>query len=205
MSESSDETQSLLENAVYQQLFNAQDNNKICGKNPDNTMQVTGVDQLLDSFLTDLKKNLELLKKQKLKEFLQTYEKRFHINLKDTLERIEANFEGMGGMEMLEGQETVLYYMVLTKLLEALREYSYNSWGSDRIKEIYEEQAGKKFNDVAKDKIQNLAALNEENISILYNLSFIAMLSTSYGDKKFITTLKRLVTTRINKIVKQIL
>jgi len=191
---------SMLENAVFQQLFLG--SNRIMGKNPDNPMQLTGIGQILRRFIADLKSQLDLLKNQKLGEFLQYFEQRFNLSLKDVKERIELNFEGMGN---LEGQETVVLYMVLTKLLEHLRETGYRTWGANMIKETYEQMSGKKFTQPIADKVQNLAALNEENISLLYNLSFLAFLCDSYNNKKMIVTLKRLVSIRINRIVEKLM
>lgn len=204
IAQTNDETRNLLENAVYQQLFDTSDKTRICGKNPDQTMQLTGVDKLLEAFITDIANTLNVIKEGNIGKFLTNFESKFGIALSETKERIESNFEGMGGIDAMAGQETIVVYMVLTKFLEALREFGYNQWGSNRINEAFKEQLGKKFDEEANQRLQKLAALSEENISILYNLSFIALLSTVYGDKRVITTLKRLVTTRVNKIVAKI-
>lgn len=190
----------MLENAVFQQLFLG--SNRIMGKNPDNTMQLTGIGQILRRFISDIKSQLDLLKTKRLQDFLDYFEKRFNLSLKDVKERVELNFEGMGD---LEGQETVVLYMVLTKLLEHLRENAYRMWGNDAIKETYESVSGHKYDDKIAEKVQNMAALNEENISLLYNLSFLAFLCDSYNNKKMIITLKRLVSTRVNRIVAQLI
>ncbi|MHA1583954.1 MAG: hypothetical protein ACTSWL_01755 [Promethearchaeota archaeon] len=174
------------------------------GKNPENTMQLTGVNMLLSRFIHDLQYNLQLLSKHKIQEFLEIYENTFKLDLKPTLNRINANFEGMGGIEVLSGQETILYYMVLTKLLEALREKAYQKWGFSQIKEQISKISKHKIDNDTLHKIQHLAALNEQNISLLYNLSFIRMLVEIYGSKKFNITMKRLISLRVNRIIKLI-
>jgi hypothetical protein len=194
-----DQTQDMLEQAVYQQLFCGE--NRIMGKNPANTMQLSGVDKLFDKFISELKDNLELITNKKLKNFLDIFENRFSLSLKGVKTRIETNLEGMGD---LEGQEIVMIYMVLTKLLEALRETSYNKFGNQRIIDSYELQSKKKFTNKIKEKIQKLAALNEENISLLYNLSFVGLLAASYNLGNLSKTVKRLLSTRINRIIKKI-
>lgn len=195
-------TQEMLENAVYQQLFLG--GKRIMGKNPDNTMQLTGVDEILSKFIEDLRKSLKLLAKHKIHEFLTHFGLLFSVDLNPTEKRIQNNFDGMGGLDQLVGQETILYYMVMTKLLEALRENAYTQWGFERIKIAFEKQTGEKFTTKIHQKVQNLAALNESNISLLYNLCFILLLSNAYDKTKFSTTLKRLTTVRINKIIEKI-
>ncbi len=196
------DTQEMLENAVYQQLFLG--GKRIMGKNPENTMQLTGVDDILTKFIGDLRKSLPLLSNFKVHEFISHFAQLFSIDLSSTEERIQTNFEGMGGIDQLKGQETILYYMVMTKLLESLRENAYKQWGFERIKESYEKQTNHEFSKEIHQKIQNLAALNESNISLLYNLCFILLLTTAYEKNKFSTTLKRLTTVRINKIIDKI-
>lgn len=197
--ESQDIETSMLENAVFQQLFAG--SNRIMGKNPANTMQITGVNLLLRRFIYDLRFHMNWVKQQKLDDFLAYFAKRFNVNLDEVKERIESNFAGMGN---LEGQETVVIYMTLTKLLENLREQAYKQYGRDAIENAFKETTGKNFGDKEAEKIQNLAALNEENISLLYNLSFVAFLAISYNNKALSSTVKRLVSTKVNKIVEKI-
>ncbi len=195
-------TQEMLENAVYQQLFLG--GKRIMGKNPENTMQLTGVDEILTKFIGDLDKSLPLLSHFKVHEFISHFAQLFSVDLSATENRIQTNFEGMGGIDQLKGQETIVYYMVMTKLLESLRETAYKQWGFERIKNSYEKQTHRKFSNEIHHKIQNLAALNESNISLLYNLCFILLLTTAYEKNKFSTTLKRLTSVRINKIIDKI-
>jgi len=53
-------------------------------------------------------------------------------------------------------------------------------------------------------RLQELAALNEPNISLLYNLCFLLLLGEMYADNTYQITLKRLTSRRINKIVEKI-
>ena len=196
--------QDLLEHAVYQQLWSG--GARIMGKNPEFTMQLTGVENLLKFLIKDLEKNLPLIQKKKYSQFLHEFESKFDIDLSHTLERIETNLGGMGAYNDSDNDQpdVMIYYMVLTKLLEALREKSYQMWGYGQIREKYTQSTKHAFTRKAGDKLQRLAALNEENVSILYNLSFILMLGLHYGSKKFQTTIKRLTTTRVNRVVQQL-
>ena len=200
--EGDDLTQVMIEQAVYQQLFCGKGSNRIMGKNPENTMQLTGVQPLLKKFMNDIRSHLPLIKEHKIAEFLGYFKAFMHVDLSSAQERIETNLAAMGGMD---GEDTVLYYITLTKFLEEIREFSYGKYGFDRIKEIYAAKAGKKFNAEAKEKVHHLASLNEENISLLYNLSFISFLTISYNKRRFSQTMKRLITQRVNRIVAKVL
>jgi hypothetical protein len=196
--------QDLLEHAVYQQLWSG--GARIMGKNPEFTMQLTGVENLLKLLIKDLEKNLPLIQKKKYSQFLHEFESKFDLDLSHTLERIETNLGGMGAYNDVDNDQpdVMIHYMILTKLLEALRDHSYQIWGYGQIQEKYTKSTGHAFTEKARDKLQQLGALNEPNYSLLYNLSFILMLGLHYGSKKFQRTIKRLTTTRVNRIVELI-
>ncbi len=198
-----DHVQDMLEQAVYQQLFCSGEGERIMGKNPEYTMQYTGIEKLLDEFIEELRVNLPKILDLKIADYLKVFEKRFGVDLSTTEDRILTNFEGMGGLEFVKDQPTMLIYMVLTKMIEAIREYGYAKWGRGRIIEQYEEFSGKKFTKKIDEKINNLAALNNRSISLLYNLSFITLLNESYAKGKDLTTAKRLTTMKVNTIVKK--
>ena len=204
MAQIDEDTREMLEQAVYQQLFNNQNPNQIMGKNPDNRMQITGVDELLEVFIQDLNSNLQLLRDLKFKEFLVIFEKRFGISLDPTLKRIQNNVEGMGGLDIAREQITIIIYIVLTKLLEELREKGYQKWGLGQLKSKFTKQSNKDFGLQAKNNLQKLAALNEENISLLYNLSFLLLIAINYKQQNIEKTLKRLISLRINRILQKI-
>lgn len=192
----------MLENAVYQQLFLGK--KQIQGKNPEHTMQLTGIEKLLDKFIDDLAAHLHFILEHKIQKFIDYFQKKFNLDLHATYERIMENLNNMGGIENFEGQETVIIYIILTKLVEALREHSYQIWGKKRIAEDFEANFRKKFGSEEEQELQNLAATNNPNISLLYNLSFIMLLVNVYGSEKFQTTVKRLTTLRVNRILKKL-
>src|SRR6056297_733773 len=157
MSLEQEQIREMLEQAVYQQLFSTDKEDRIMGKNPEYTMQFTGVKELLDNFLDELNNNLDLVLDFKIGKFLEVFEKRFDIDLDGTEERIMTNFEGMGGKDIVMQNDTMLIYMVLTKMVEAIREKAYAKWGKRRIIEQYEEITGKKFNENINEEVNKLA------------------------------------------------
>ncbi len=194
----------MLKQAVYQQLFLGED--RIMGRMPINTMAFKDVGRLLNKFIREVKKQLEILDTDHLEDFLVYFEKMFEFNLSDVKERIENNFVGMGD---LVGQEVMVLYMCLTKLLESTREEAYKKFGLIQIKEAYKKQmqiTGEQadFNGKLKKKIQNLAATGDENMSLLYNLCFIRLLADSFKQKPIAINAKKQITKKVNLIVKNI-
>jgi hypothetical protein len=204
MAPSPSEIQNLLEHAVYQQLFNTDNQNRIMGKNPENTMQITGVNHLLTQFLEEITSSLSNINVEKISPFIHIFEKRFGIDLSKTEQKIQHNFDEMLSLGPLDGQEIMIYYTILTKVLESVREYSYNIIGLEQIKATWKKTKNQSFSGEPKAALQKLAALNDPDVSILYNLSFIAHLAQVYQNKKLIPTTRRLVTLRVNRIIKSI-
>ncbi len=174
------------------------------GKNPENTMQLTGVSHLLRHFIDEVKQNISLIDYEKIDPFVLVFERRFDMNLTNSKQKIQNNIKEMGDWGSMDGQEIMIYYTILTKLLEAIREYSYNSYGLLKIKETWKKQTGKHFSGKPKAALQKMAALNKPDVSILYNLSFIAHLAQAYQDSRLIPTTKRLITLRVNRIVREL-
>lgn len=196
---SEEELDELLEKAVFQQLFLGKD--QIMGRMPQNTMHLKDIGTLITLFIEDIKKNLNLVNKDNLETFIQYFEKMFGFNLDETRERLQNNF---AEMDDLTGQEIMVLYMVLTKLLENIRELSYFKNGLDKIKEAYLENYNKEIDNSTIEKMQTLGATGDKDISLLYNLCFLQLLANSYQIASISTNLKRQITIKINSILKKI-
>ena len=119
-------------------------------------------------------------------------------------EKVLANIKAMD----IEGQEIVVLYMVLTKILESLRSQSYLNYGLAQITKIYnqnfkQEDIQWKNKDIRK-KLQKLSEKGDGNLSLLYNLCFIRLLAESFKDKAVSINSKRQVTKKINTIIQQL-
>ena len=189
----------MLKHAIYQQLFLG--DNQIMGKNPQNIMYIEGVDELKEDFYQDLKSHLCQLKTNNLSQFLHYFARKFNTHLNSVRGRIEEN---LSNMDNLKDQEIVIIYMVLTKVLETLREKAYRLVGEHLIKQKFRSKTNKYFTKVIAEKVQRLAALNDEDISLLYNLSFIEMLAEKYQNNSLKKLTQNLILTRLDRIIEKI-
>jgi hypothetical protein len=108
-------------------------------------------------------------------------------------------------MDDLTGQEIMVLYMVLTKLLENVRELSYIKFGLNRIKEEFFDFSKKEIDPTTLEKIQTLGATGDKDMSLLYNLCFLQLLANIYNLSTISTNIKRQITLKINMIIKKII
>ena len=185
----------MLEQAVFQQLFLGQ--NRIMGRIPKDTMSMKDVGKILNRFINFIKENLSDFELENLDAFLGLFEVKFGMELGSVREKVLANFREMNN---LEGQEIIILYMVLTKLLESLRQQSYIKYGFAQITDNYNRNFKQETKEIIRKKLQRLSEKKDVNLSLLYNLCFIRLLAVSFEDKKISTNSKRQITIKINNI-----
>ena len=162
----------MLEQAVFQQLFLGK--NRIMGRIPKDTMSMKDVGKILNRFINFIKINLNDFDLEKLDAFLGLFEMKFNMELGSVQDKVLANFREM---DNLAGQEIIILYMVLTKLLESLREQSYIKYGFDQIIYQYRQNFKREDNETILKKLQHLSSRGDVNLSLLYNLCFIRLLA----------------------------
>ena len=196
-----------LEHALYQQLLG--DSDEIMGKCPENRMQITGIQDLMKLFFNDVKNHLYLIKEMKIQDFIEYFAKKFDFKLDEVHDHVKGNLQGMGlttmDKEMFEQNELMIIYMTLTKLVETIRDASFLRYGFQALKEKFEENCGTEFTQKHKEYLHHMQAMGEKNSSLLFNLSFLKLISSAYKFKNMETTIKRLTTMKLNVISKMIL
>ena len=193
--------QTLLKQAVYQQLFLSKD--KIMGRMPQNVMQFKDVGILLEEFIEEIYSHVDLLNPRELRAFFRFFEAKFNMDLSSVREQILRNFAGMGDMDD-PSMDLMKIYMVLTKLLERTREQAYIRYGLSRIETEYEGKSEQKVKD-GKESFQLFAQTSDASISLLYNLCFIRLLAESFGEKRILSNAKRQITVKINDVLEKML
>jgi len=189
----------MIEKAVYQQLFLGKD--RIMGRMPETTMQFKNVEKLLTNFINSLSTKLNELDFNNIEEIIKYFENIFNLDLNESRERIKNN---INEIDDISNQEILIFYMILTKILENIREQAYYNFGINVLIEKYEQITNFKFNDEVKQKIQKMSALGDKDISLLYNLCFIQLLAQVYKEQNILTNAKRQISKKITLIIKNI-
>jgi len=116
--------------------------------------------------------------------------------LKDKIEVLKENAAA--------GEIVILYTMVLSTLISKIRDIHFNN----SIEEI-KRRVKVKDKNIKEEQIQNqlnqMFMRNNENISILYNLSYLDALASSFNYKKVVKVCKIQMGKYINRIVNLVL
>lgn len=151
-------------------------------------MKIKNSGQIIHKFKNLFNSNIDLFLKGNYLEFLKAFGQ-----IKGLNEVIinEAHIELQNKIEYLQDTEldtVVLYTIVLSVLITRIRDYHFNA----TIEEVKNRVKKKKTLKDAKiqEQLNELFMRNNENISLLYNISYIDALAESFNYKKVAHTCK---------------
>jgi hypothetical protein len=196
--ETAKNTQSMLDQAVYHQLFMG--NDRIMGAGENDSIEIPDVEDLLALFMLELKKRLGYITIRKLDEFFGYFGMKYQMNFADVQAIAEANMEGAAG---LEGQTLGIMYMALAKFIESLRNQAFERWGLPQMKALFEELTGQPFGGPVIDLIQNKISGNDSKMMLLFNVSFISWLASIFPDHPTSQMIQEKITPRMRDIAIQ--
>jgi len=191
-------------NLVNQQFYDG--DNKIIGRTPKISVKINASGQIIQKFKELFIRNINFFLEGNYLDFLLSFKKITGINekivdeiyeeLKDKIEVLKENSAA--------GEIVILYTMVLSTLISKIRDIHFNN----SIEEI-KRRVKVKDKNVKEEQIQNqlnqMFMRNNENISILYNLSYLDALASSFKYKKVVKVCKIQMGKYINRIVKLVL
>lgn len=193
------------DNLVNQQFYRG-GQDKIIGRTPQISLKIRTSGQIIQKFKDLFNDNINLFLKGKYFEFLLPFKKIEGLNedlineiYEELKEKIEVLKENVADEEIV-----ILYTMVISVLITKIRELHFDN----AIAEI-KKRAKAKSSKLTEDKIQkglnNLYMRNNDNVSILYNISYLDALASSFNYKKVARVAKIQKGKYINKIVNLIL
>jgi hypothetical protein len=196
------QTQSILDQAVFQQLFSGAGSDRILGANANQSIKIENVEFLLNSFMVELKNNLSLIECGRVGEFFSVLSQRYQLDLTDVQQQVEANLVGcIDG----ESDANVGVYITVTKLVEKLRNISFEHFAIGWISWLFYETTKQTFDGPARDKFNQLLNDNDPDISLLYNVSFILWLTHLYPDTPYSEPIKAVIQAHTQKVITRLL
>jgi hypothetical protein len=187
----------MIELGVYALVVRGQGKDLLMGKNIKDYVPVPGLEALLHLFILDIDGAFSFIYKQDVEGYLKVLQKKFQLDFPSLQENLLANISGM--IEM-ESDDVMIYYLVITKTLEFIRQevYDRNCW--EIVSLAYKHLQKKSPEENLKKKMQELDDQGNPAMSLMYNLIFIYFLANKYKPE-----VKSTIIEIVAKIIAQIL
>ena len=192
------QTQVMLDEAIFHQLFSGAGTDRIMGLDENSSLQIENVEELLNSFMAELKPKLFLVNATQIGEFFAYFAERFQLDLTDVQVVVAANLEGMAG---LENEENAQLFMVIAKFIEKLRNITFEHFGVGWIAYLFHEIGGMVFEGAPKEKFNQLLNDNDPDIGLLYNVSFILWLTHMYPNTPYSQPIQDVIKNHAVKVI----
>ncbi len=189
---------------LIEQQFKIPGRDIIIGRTPEVSVKISKSGQIVKKFKDLFNSNLHLFIEGKYLQFLNLFKKikgidENHIN--EIYQDLELKFENLKDTDNIN--IVVLYAMVLNSLISSIRDLNF----AETIREIKKRVKNRiSANETQIQKeLDKLFMMNDGNVSILYNISYLDTLAESFNYNKVAHTCKIQESKFINRIVNLII
>ncbi|MFW9998528.1 MAG: hypothetical protein ACFE9Q_01325 [Candidatus Hodarchaeota archaeon] len=191
------------DNLINQQFYTG-GHDIITGRTPEISLKISNSGQIIRKFKDLFNQNLQLFIEGKYLEFLRLFKKIKGVDenyIREIYQDLELKFETLKEADNIN--TVITYSLVLNSLISSIRDINFG----ESIREI--KKRVKKKSKIPDHNIQEaidkLFMRNDDNISILYNISYLDTLAESFNYKKVAHICKIQKSKFINRIVKLII
>ncbi len=193
------------DNLVSQQFYN-KGQDVIIGRTPEVHLKISKSGQVVQKFKDLFNENINLFLEGNYLQFLLPFKKIKGLDEKKILEinqQLKEKFELLKD-DIHESEIVILYTFVLSALISRIRDLHFNN-AIEKIKRRVKEKSSKISGKKIQDTLDELFMRNNDNISILYNISYLDALALSFNYKKVSRVCKIQQGKYMNRIVNLIL
>jgi hypothetical protein len=191
----------MLQLGVYALLVRGEGKDLLMGTNVQNYIKLPGLEALLHQFIVDLDAAFEFIYENNIDRFLSQLENRFSIDLNPLKENLTNNITQM---RALESDDIMIYYLVITKTLEYIRNHVFQSQGREWIRDTYKKLKKETPDPAFLEELECIDSACNVDYSLLYNLVFIHHLAQVYQNQSMQEKTTRLIQKSIDNMIKDI-
>jgi len=202
---------------VLESLYNATDNlinqqfykegrDTIIGRTPEVSLKISNSGQIVRKFKDMFNENMHLFLDGEYLKFLNLFQKIKGMDenyIQEINQDLELKFENLKSANAENINVVILYSLVLNSLISSIRDLNFEEAISEIKKRI------KNKITITDSKIQEeldkMFMKNDDNVSILYNISYLDTLAESFNYKKVAKVCKIQISRYINRIVNKII
>lgn len=190
----------MLQLGVYALVVRGQGQDLLMGKNVRDYVEISGLEKLLHFFIADLDKVFSFIYDNDIASYLNALEEKFSLDLSSLQVNMEQNIEAM---VETDSDDIMIYYLVITKTLENIRQQVFDRNGWSWI----EKSLKKKKKTLTKEIKNDLNSLDDEgnqDLSLLYNLVFTNYLAKIYKDTDMLKKSQKLIEDSIDNLIQNL-
>lgn len=171
---------------VHQQFY-LDGKDIIMGRTPEIQVKIQYSGQIISKFKDLLNENIDLFMNKKYLKFLKKFEKiqgmtqslikEIYSELKRKIESIEQN------LEYSRENSVIFYTILLNTLITNIREVHFQNSLKIIYRKLNQHKSSVKRSEI-KNELNNLFMRNNENVSILYNISYLHALANTFNYKQ---------------------
>ena len=185
---------------LIEQQFKVPGKDIIIGRTPEVSVKISNSGQIIKKFKDLFNSNLQLFIDGKYLQFLKLFKiiKGVDENyINEIYQDLELKLENLRDTENIS--IVVLYAIVLNSLISSIRDLNF----TETIKEIKKRVKNKvsKNDSQIQEELDKLFMVNDDNVSILYNISYLDTLAESFNYRKVAHICKIQKGKYINRIV----
>ena len=185
---------------LIEQQFKVPGKDIIIGRTPEVSVKISNSGQIIKKFKDLFNSNLQLFIDGKYLQFLKLFKiiKGVDENyINEIYQDLELKLENLRDTENIS--IIVLYAIVLNSLISSIRDLNF----TETIKEIKKRVKNKvpKDDSQIQEELDKLFMVNDDNVSILYNISYLDTLAESFNYRKVAHICKIQKGKYINRIV----
>jgi hypothetical protein len=189
---------------LIEQQFKIPGRDIIIGRTPEVSVKISNSGQVVKKFKNLFNSNLQLFIDGKYLQFLNLFKKIKGVDenyINEIYQDLELKFENLRDTENIN--IVVLYAIVLNSLISSIRDLNF----AETIREIKKRVNSRiSTGDIQIQKeLDKLFMINDDNVSILYNISYLDTLAESFNYKKVAHICKIQKSKFINRIVNLII
>jgi len=189
-------------NLVNQQFYKAK-SDIIIGRTPEVSLKISNSGQIIRKFKDLFYQNLHLFLEGKYYKFLYGFKKIKGLDdnyINEIYQDLQLKFENLRDAENIN--TIVEYSLVLNSLISSIRDLNFGKTVREIKKRIM--KRSNMHENKIQEELDKLFMRNNENISILYNLSYLDTLAESFNYKKVAHICKIQKSKFMNRIVRYI-
>jgi hypothetical protein len=171
---------------VHQQFY-LDGRDIIIGRTPEIQVKIQYSGQIISKFKDLFNENIDLFMNKKYLKFLKKFEKIQGITrslIKEIYSELEQKIESLEqNLEYSRENSVIFYTILLNTLITNIREIHFQNSLKIIYNQLNQQKSSIKRSEI-KNELNNLFMRNNENVSILYNISYLNALAKTFNYKQ---------------------